>query len=199
MVSYAGFYKNVQNYAENSTVHGIAYVFNKKIGFLDRLLWLLIMIFSLAAAALLVEKSFTMWRSNQVITTLKTNTKPISQLNFPAITICGEGNHMELVKKAIYKRFLKWKDSNNNTRSIEDDFNIFLKDVFQIQEKNVHILDILKTMIYPKFANWEKIRKNQIACADKKKERKKRATHEEILLQCEFRFYIDKYPLQYHV
>ena len=38
----------------------------------------------------------------KVITTLKTTTYPVTELYFPAITICGSGKHMHLVEKVCF-------------------------------------------------------------------------------------------------
>ena len=41
----------------------------------------------------------------KVITTLKTTTYPVTELFFPAITICGSGKHMSLVEKVCILMF----------------------------------------------------------------------------------------------
>ena len=40
--------------------------------------------------------------TRKVITTLKTTTFPVTDLFFPAITICGSGKHMNLVEKVRF-------------------------------------------------------------------------------------------------
>ena len=88
--------KNAEDYASRATVHGIGCVFDKEVAILDRALWLIIVLGALCLAMWMINTSYTSWQDNQVITTLKTTTKPITDLDFPAITICAAGQHMDL-------------------------------------------------------------------------------------------------------
>ena len=128
----------------------------------------------------MVYSSFTSWQNNQVMTTLKTLTKPVTDLDFPAITICGSGLHMGLVEKVLYTNFKKWQDNQtinfNGNNAMEEDFALYMKDVFQVKDKGTNILDILDTMIAPssEASGPNGVRENQMAC--KGKDRKKRNT-----------------------
>merc|ERR1719483_1439670 len=96
----------------------------------------------------MIYLSFTNWQENQVITTVKTLTKPVAELDFPAVTICGGGKYMDLVEKVLYNNFKTWNEKRtkpNNT--INDDFAEYMKDIFQIQDKSLNILDILKMVV----------------------------------------------------
>ena len=172
--------KNVKEFASRSTLHGVNYIFDQTVPYGDRILWLLLFLGLGSFAIFLVYSSFINWQDNQVMTTLKTLTKPVTDLDFPAITICGSGQHMGLVEKVLYANFKKWQDNKtknfkgNNT--MEEDFALYMKDEFQITEKETTILDILDTMIAPssEASGANGVRENQLAC--KGNERKKRST-----------------------
>ena len=100
--------RNIEEYASRATVHGISYIFDKSIPIVDRFLWLVISLGSAALAMVMIYSSFTDWQDNQVVITLKTLAKPIKKLDFPAVTICGGGKHMELVEKVLYNNFRIW-------------------------------------------------------------------------------------------
>ena len=180
MVSKSMLWENIESYADQATVHGVGYIFQKKLGLTDRLLWLFIVLLSMTLAIWMVNTSYTDWKDHPVITTLKTTTKPVTDLNFPAITVCADGKTLELVKKAIYKRFLKWKQSQPKELEIEEDLKRFMREVFQIKEENTKIMDILDTMISPKAAAAKAVSKNERACATNK-ERVKRSPISEAL------------------
>ena len=164
---------NFKDYANRSTIHGIGYIFDGQLRFLDRVLWLVIVIGSMAFAIWMIISSYTTWQADQVITTLKTTTKSVKDLHFPAVTICADGLHMDLVEKVLFKDFIKWR--KDSSESLEDDFSMFMLEMFQIQENGTNILDILNTMVSPETSAANAVRKNQMACA-KNKIRKRRDT-----------------------
>ena len=83
--------ENVKEYSNRSTVHGIGYICDKKLGLFDRCLWLIMVISCMSMALWLITSSYASWQDNLVITTLKTTTKPVSELKFPAVTIYADG------------------------------------------------------------------------------------------------------------
>ena len=57
----------------------------------------------------------------KVITTLKTTTFPVTDLYFPAITICGSGKHMSLVEKVcfLFRNITKIICFNTNIETVQ--------------------------------------------------------------------------------
>ena len=117
--------KNAEDYASRATVHGIGYVFDKDVALLDRALWLIIVFGALCLAMWMINTSFTSWQENQVITTLKTTTKPITDLDFPAVTICAAGQHMDNVEEVLFDNFNQWvqSDTTRINKPTEDMFS----------------------------------------------------------------------------
>ena len=117
--------KNAEEYANRATVHGISYIFDRDLAKLDKALWLIIVLGALCLAVWMINTSYTSWQDNQVITTLKTTTKPITDLDFPAVTICAAGQHMDNVEKALFDNFDQWvqSDTTRIDRPLEDTFS----------------------------------------------------------------------------
>ena len=109
-----------------------------------------------------------------MITILKNTTKLVTDVPFPALTLCGSGVHMNIVEKKLVRDFKDWRAQNKKTRTdkeaIKNDLGEFMDTRFQIkpnQPGSINILDILDMMIAPDVdasiaAN--SIRENEIAC-----------------------------------
>ena len=67
--------QTAEEYASRSSIHGIGYVFDRDLNFVDRLLWLLLAIAFATVAAALTWNFWTQWRDEQVIKTKGLNFK----------------------------------------------------------------------------------------------------------------------------
>ena len=156
--------RRLEEYANHSTIHGISYIFDKSIGIVDRVLWLITVICSLCMVLGMINSSYHSWQENQVITTLKSTTKPVSELGFPSVTICADGMHMGLAEKVLYNNFLEWREENGAGNNLEENFAKYMFDVFQIKKKGLNILDILSTLVAPASFESNEIRQTEQAC-----------------------------------
>ena len=159
----------------------VSYVADQKLPRLTRILWLLICLLCSGFALFLVLESYTEWQSKPIITTLKETSKPVSEINFPTVTICSPGFYTENVKVALEKSFNQWRFQED--RSLEESeipalMAEFMEEKFQMKDDgNVNIMDILNTMISPKdvestlIANG--VRENVRSCAVKKNRKKR--------------------------
>jgi hypothetical protein len=170
--------KNIEEYANRSTIHGISYIFDTKIPVGDRFLWFLILCGSCALVGSLIFTSFTDWQNDLVITTLKNKARPVTDLVFPALTICASGPHMGMVEKVLYRNFEKWRVNQSHNSTKDDDFVTYMREEFQIMERGDNILDILSTMIAPssESSTASGVLSNQLACAVGSKRRKRSAS-----------------------
>ena len=76
--------------------------------------------------------------------------RSVNDLEFPAVTICGAGQHMHNVEKALYHNFLDWNSSQpSSDLSLEEKLAAFLEEKYQIKEAGISIMDILNTMVSP--------------------------------------------------
>ena len=85
----------VQQYSENTTVHGISYVFEKGLPHLERLLWILAVVTGIGLAIYMSLTAYWQWVDNPVLTTIGTTGYPIENVSFPAITICSQVEELE--------------------------------------------------------------------------------------------------------
>ena len=58
-----------EEYASRSSIHGIGYVFDRDLNFVDRLLWLFLVLAFATVAAALTWNFWVQWRNEQVILT----------------------------------------------------------------------------------------------------------------------------------
>ena len=176
--------KTAKEFADHTTVHGISYVADKKAPLFSNLLWASVCILSMAAAIYLSVESYNQWQERPVITTLKNTAKPVTEIPFPTITICGSGLYMENVEIALEKSFNLWRLSKKkswNSDELDDLLAEFMQEKFQIKQKGLTIMDILNTLVSSQDVNAvlvsNVVRDNALACDNSvANTRKKRST-----------------------
>ena len=67
-----------------------------------------------------------------MVTTLKQTTFPISEVAFPAVTICGSGFHMDSVKTVVQQNFAKWRKEmgKEDVNQVAQDFAEYMEAKF---------------------------------------------------------------------
>ena len=58
--------KTTTEYASQSSIHGIGYIFDRELGIFDRVLWLLVVVCFLVVAANITKNFWSQWRDEQV-------------------------------------------------------------------------------------------------------------------------------------
>ncbi|KAF5296273.1 hypothetical protein FQR65_LT10268 [Abscondita terminalis] len=86
---YRSLIKYIEEYFNNSTLHGLHYVGDTSISFGERLFWLLAFLTAVSCAAYFIANIYTKYDVSPVIISLNPTPTPISELPFPAITICS--------------------------------------------------------------------------------------------------------------
>ena len=179
-----------EQYGARSSIHGLAYVSDCLLSPQDRILWLLLFIGCLSLALFLNISSYAEWQENQVVTNVKETGRPVAEVPFPTVTVCGMGLHMSNVEERLLEDFDLWRRTNKRVKdeNIDEDMADYMADTFQIQDRETSILDILNTMISPNVdaslaANG--VRENAIACRRKEEggegaTKRKRAIGEDI-------------------
>ena len=59
--------KTTKEYASHTTIHGISYTLEKDVGWLGRILWLLVVLGFLALAGFFTSNLWIQWREEQVV------------------------------------------------------------------------------------------------------------------------------------
>ena len=65
----------VHDFAAVATAHGINYVFDKKLGKIERLVWLVVCCFCIVEAIIWSKQAYDEWRDEPIITSVKTTGK----------------------------------------------------------------------------------------------------------------------------
>ena len=59
------------------------------------------MLLALAGATIFAWNVFSDWQDERTITSLKTISKPVNQLDFPSVTICKGGQNLQAVREVL--------------------------------------------------------------------------------------------------
>ena len=81
------------DFASSTTIHGIAYVFDRAITVLDRIIWFLVVCCGTALAIYMSYDVWITWKSSPVLTSVSSTGLPLRNVKFPAITICSQGKY----------------------------------------------------------------------------------------------------------
>ena len=83
----------VQEFLDSSTIHGLSRISQTRR--CSRLFWIFVVIAAFSGAVFLIWTSFLTWSQNPITTTIET--LPISQIQFPNVTVCPpEGSFLNL-------------------------------------------------------------------------------------------------------
>ena len=52
--------------------------------------------------------AFFDWRQNMIITRFENSELPVTEIDFPAVTVCSQGLNMDNVAKAVERDFTEW-------------------------------------------------------------------------------------------
>ena len=80
--------EKIKPFLELSTIHGLYYISNG--GKWSRLFWIFVVIGGFTGAGYLIYESFDNWKKSPITTTVEI--LPISQINFPNVTVCPPKN-----------------------------------------------------------------------------------------------------------
>ena len=177
----AGLVNTVKEFTQNSTVHGIGYIFSKGIPLADSIFWTLLSLGSLSLAIYMSADAYLEWQTKPTITTLANSSVPATEITFPAVTICRDGVDMKAVEEAIFEDFTKWKQDNHKiSRSKKDDEDLlhqYMEVTYAVKGKR-SIFDLVKAHLSPDSSESSMagaILENLKACEEKDKKRKKRS------------------------
>ncbi|KAL3273928.1 hypothetical protein HHI36_015353 [Cryptolaemus montrouzieri] len=103
----------LREFCEMSSIQGLSYIV-KDISLFERLWWLLVLMLSLSGSIYMIREIFDKLKTSPVLVSLATNEMSISEIPFPAVTICPETkisrrclNYSEILKKRRAGNILK--------------------------------------------------------------------------------------------
>ena len=96
-----------KEFAESTTIHGFAYMADKKHS-PWRPGWVIVVLTAVVFATYQVVTLYTDWQNEPVITTLETMVQPIQEIKFPAVTVCPQGSRQEILDSVLYRQFKEY-------------------------------------------------------------------------------------------
>ena len=143
--------QTLMKYSEETSVHGIGYVFNKSQPLSDRIIWFLSVVLFLTFACFFVLLAYNQWQDSPTITNLEKTTKDVTELEFPGVTICASGLNMKAVRKVIEKDFEGWESTTEfgvpTRRKRETRRKPTLEETFGTNNLDL-LMDIVQSMFY---------------------------------------------------
>lgn len=99
-------YQVVEEYAKNSSIHGIKYILNRQNNRCERIFWLIGLIISFIFFVILFSKIWIRYSDGPISIEISPYQKPIWDIPFPAITICTEtkAKSSEIKFKDVYRK-----------------------------------------------------------------------------------------------
>ncbi|XP_055915485.1 pickpocket protein 28 [Eupeodes corollae] len=104
---YLGLKKNLRDFLQNSTLHGLKYIADEKITIFERSFFGLSFIFVILCSAFFISNIYTKWSETPIIITTSPQPTFITTIPFPAVTICS-------LNKALKSRVLQLDNSTLN-------------------------------------------------------------------------------------
>ena len=103
--------------------------------------------------------------------------KPVSELDFPSVTICSTGLNMEAVRRAFYNDFANWKIDNKEKVSKlgeNESLNAYMEEKYAMSPGEGNILETIKAMNSPTIGeedeekgNTAALTSNLVSCSQK--------------------------------
>ena len=123
--------KTSQEFASNTTIHGITYIFDSALLYVERILWIFIVIGSASLGIYMSYDAYKTWQDDPMITTVSSTGLPLKNIEYPAITICSQGMVQAILDKALEKQFNDFLVANNHDPdTITDEVRKTLEDSF---------------------------------------------------------------------
>ncbi|CAB3366736.1 Hypothetical predicted protein [Cloeon dipterum] len=94
------------HFCEKTSLHGMQYLGEPKRHWIERIFWASAIATAFIGAVVLITQLYRKWDQNPVIVSFSTSATGITDIPFPAFTICNMNN----IRKTVAERILKSKD-----------------------------------------------------------------------------------------
>ncbi|CAG7731153.1 unnamed protein product [Allacma fusca] len=91
--------KQFHLYCDYTTMHGIRYIAEENRTYGEKVYWAIWCIGMFCTAVYMMSKIYTRWESSPVITSVSNTNFPVTNINFPAVTVCT-------VNKAVQEKMV---------------------------------------------------------------------------------------------
>ena len=102
----------------------------------------------------------------------------MSEINFPAVTVCSQGLNMENVARAVERDFYDWHQEqpqagdSRHEDSLQERMALYLREKFDIDDSDPSLLEIIQSMTSvggPTAIMAESLTKNVKKCSEREK------------------------------
>ena len=111
--------KTAKQYLATSTAHGLAYLVEDGRSSIERIFWILITTLAISFTAFQTTQLYRQWKDDPVVTSLDTVKMPISEIEFPAVTICPQGSVNEIMNSVLFKQFKEYVNEKTSGRRLK--------------------------------------------------------------------------------
>uniref|UniRef100_A0AAG5DSI9 Uncharacterized protein n=1 Tax=Anopheles atroparvus TaxID=41427 RepID=A0AAG5DSI9_ANOAO len=77
-------------YCAGSSIHGVRYFDSTERTSCERFWWIIVFSLSMIGCGTMIYKTYTKWDQNPIIVSFSEKTTPVSEIQFPSVTICPE-------------------------------------------------------------------------------------------------------------
>ena len=85
---------------------------------------------------------------NMIVTRFENSELPVTEINFPAVTVCSQGLNMENVARAVERDFYDWHQDQvragaGDRETLQERMTLYLREKFDIDDSDPSILEAL--------------------------------------------------------
>lgn len=78
----------LSEFSRSTTVHGVNYFGDRRRHWIERVFWIIVFVMSMTVCFFMVNKIYVKWQSSPIIVTQDDKLTAISEIPFPAVTVC---------------------------------------------------------------------------------------------------------------
>ena len=99
---------HLRDCSSESSIHGVPYLGNSEHSTCGRAFWMITVCIALICTSYQVVNLYNQWVDDPVVTTLKTISLPVEDIDFPAVTLCPQGSTEDIIDNFFYRQFEEW-------------------------------------------------------------------------------------------
>ena len=98
----------LREFSEETSIHGVVYIFNRSRSGIEKIFWTIVVTLMLLLGSYWSLQAYGEWEKTPVLTTVLTTAYPVKKVDFPAVTICGQGMNEDAFTSGILKPFISY-------------------------------------------------------------------------------------------
>ena len=82
-----------------------------------------------------------------IVTRFENSELPVTEINFPAVTVCSQGLNMENVARAVERDFYDWhhqqtEEGDGDRETLQQRMSLYLREKFDIDDSDPSLLEV---------------------------------------------------------